>query len=1062
MHWYKWLFRGLVVSVMALVAAGGFVLAVWTSPAAVRTLVREKLGIRFLNVAVQVGSARLRLLGGILVNDLRLARNDHLEQSDFLYIPSAILFHDKEQVLDGKVAIRKVELYSPQFRIVRQRDGRFNLSGILGPTDLNERLPTVVIRDGTFVLETGSPGNPLLEIRRVSLTLVNDPLSLLRIEGSGHSDILGEVRFQASIPRATNAAAIDFTLPAIEIQRELLSRLSSFVPQVGQHLTGLTGRAELSGHIQLSAHEEPPRYDLRFQLQQGRLQHDRLPFALEQLHLTTHLSDGIIRAARLEAHQGATSVQAQATGVRLVRLTQEKIDLEGLLDQLDLRVSHLMVNDDLLRRLPTELQYLRDDFLPSGPMSLSFRYRSAAHSPTRSVCKQWLFEPEGMRGAYCDFPYPLSEVRGRITLDVSQSPSRHIRIDLTGKAGDAPVSMNGTIDGPRETSAIRLDLKGKNVLLDDRMLTALPDRAQKVARQFLPQNSRQLGLAVAPVGWADIDAVLHRQQGQTRVEKYFTIRFRSARVLYDQFPYPFEEVSGLLTLKPDGWECRDFRGRHAGGVFRLAARCYHQPGPAPGILGPERIEIQLQGQNVAMNEDLERALVPLNAPQRQGLVSAYRQLQLVGRLDFSARVEDFPDQPEGLSVHLEVQNASMKPAFFAYALDRVQAEVDYHRGAVTIHRLNAWHGSIPLELKWGLVQQGRDGGFTCWLKGLKVRGLKADSDLLQAMPTGLRRACEAVRLQTPVNLAADLTVLSPPGVARPIEVWWEGAIGLQNATFRAGIEVCEATGQYYSHGYHDGRSLRGVVGQLHLDRASILGQPITNFDGSLRIEADKPDVIHIRQFRADLFGGTLAGKAVIDTTAAIRYSVLLDAVGVQLDVFGQHNLGTGPNKAQLHGPARASLFLTGVGEDLLTLKGEGRVDIPQGKLGQLPILLDLLKAFGLRMPDRTAFEQARLLFAIEGPRVLIRQLDLFGNAVSLHGQGAVDLDGTNLDVDFTATFGRFSQLLPPGIEVIPQAISSQLFKIKMRGALGKEGHLDFNQEWMPAMIDPLRRAVRGE
>ena len=43
-------------------------------------------------------------------------------------------------------------------------------------------------------------------------------------------------------------------------------------------------------------------------------------------------------------------------------------------------------------------------------------------------------------------------------------------------------------------------------------------------------------------------------------------------------------------------------------------------------------------------------------------------------------------------------------------------------------------------------------------------------------------------------------------------------------------------------------------------------------------------------------------------------------------------------------------------------------------MGQLPLLLDVIKAFGLRMPDRTAFEEAHALFAIEGPQVRISKL----------------------------------------------------------------------------------------
>src|SRR4051812_42325099 len=98
MTWHKWLVRGLVCTLFAAAAAACGIYALWTSPAAVRQLVQGQLGVRLVRVAVQVGSAQLRLLGGILVRELRLARTESLDRQDFLYVPSAVIFHDKERL----------------------------------------------------------------------------------------------------------------------------------------------------------------------------------------------------------------------------------------------------------------------------------------------------------------------------------------------------------------------------------------------------------------------------------------------------------------------------------------------------------------------------------------------------------------------------------------------------------------------------------------------------------------------------------------------------------------------------------------------------------------------------------------------------------------------------------------------------------------------------------------------------------------------------------------------------------------------------------------------------
>ncbi len=122
---------------------------------------------------------------------------------------------------------------------------------------------------------------------------------------------------------------------------------------------------------------------------------------------------------------------------------------------------------------------------------------------------------------------------------------------------------------------------------------------------------------------------------------------------------------------------------------------------------------------------------------------------------------------------------------------------------------------------------------------------------------------------------------------------------------------------------------------------------------------------------------------------------------------------------------------------------------------RLPLLLDLLKAFGLRMPDRTAFEQAHMVFGIEGPQMRIHSLDLYGNAISLRGQGTLNIvDGSNLNLDFSADPGRMPQLLPPVISDLSQAVSDQLFKIKLRGKLSSP---HFEKEFVPGVVDPIKR-----
>src|SRR6266567_5907141 len=131
MVWRKWVVRGLVFFALGGLTLAGAVYYYLTNPEAVRRQLLARLNNDLVGVHASVDSARLRLFSGIVVQEVRLSRRDDLDKSDFLYVPSAILYHDKEHLLQGKLSIRKVEIYRPRLRAVRDRDGRWNLSGLL-------------------------------------------------------------------------------------------------------------------------------------------------------------------------------------------------------------------------------------------------------------------------------------------------------------------------------------------------------------------------------------------------------------------------------------------------------------------------------------------------------------------------------------------------------------------------------------------------------------------------------------------------------------------------------------------------------------------------------------------------------------------------------------------------------------------------------------------------------------------------------------------------------------------------------------------------------------------
>jgi hypothetical protein len=519
----------------------------------------------------------------------------------------------------------------------------------------------------------------------------------------------------------------------------------------------------------------------------------------------------------------------------------------------------------------------------------------------------------------------------------------------------------------------------------------------------------------------------------------------------------------VLDVRPhDHWECRGFRGEHAGGEFRV--ECHSEPaGPAGRCPGgrTDRIVVDVRGRDVPIDADFEQALAPPAAPGRAALQKTFRTLGVSGRLAFAAHVEDRPGQPQDFEADVTVRGCAIKPAFFRYAMSDVGGTVRFVRSRPEEHRpdyvslagLGARHGPTLLGMEGGEIILKPGGGYYGHFKGVRATGLRSDADLLAALPPPVRKGLDALHLETPVDVATELRVDAPADPGAPPVIWWDGGARLRDARLKVGAELKGVEGTVCCCGKHDGHQLdEGLVGNVLLARASVFGQPVQNVRGQFEVSPESPETFRVRNLTAELFSGTLGGEAHVVTGPVPRYEVVLQAIGIDLQQFGRHNLG--PN-IDLQGPVTASVALWGEGTEITGLRGNGHVGVASGKLYHLPLLLDLVKAFGLRLPDRTAFEQALLDFGIEGERILVRKLELYGNAVSLRGQGSLNVGGGDLNLDFNADWARFGQVLPTGVSALPRALSDQLLRIKVRGSLGSPR---FEKELVPGVVEPVKRA----
>ncbi len=1021
MSWRKCLVRGLVFTVLGGLGAAFWTYQYWTNPESIRLQVITQLEEHFVGAAVRLESARLQLLGGIQVNELRLVHRDGKDEAPLLYVPSAVIYHDKEKLLDGKLGIRRIDLYQPRIQVVHRADGSWNVAGVLGPVSPEEPIPTIVIHKGTLLFEDRqtAPGAAPVEVRNVGLTIVNDPLPTLVIHARGASDVLGPLKASGTWQRLSEAVHLAVEAPAASVGPSLVQRLAAFCPCTARHAGGLEGalavRAELAYE---PGTERPFRHHEWFRLTGGKWTHPDLPLPLEGLQAALECVDGEWKLEKLTARSGATRLEVKdgrASGARC------DADLEC-----KVKIDDLALNRKLFEGLPASIREIHDDFQPTGRADLTIEFGRRGGQWHRHS----QVELKDTTACFVEFPYALEHIQGTIehTVDPDRSADT-CRLELSGMAGPQPVFIRGEVSGPLPRPAMQIDIWGADVALDEKLCRALPPKYRQLARSFHPS------------GQGDFVAQIRREAGRHETANYFKVRFHDCAIRYDVFPYPLENVSGVLEIFPEHWEFHDFKGSHKGGELQTHGRSH--PNPAG-----DRVEINLSLSNLLIDPELEAALPPR-------LKAAWKSLAPGGRMSVTAQVDQLPDRPEDIAVAVTARGCTLHPDFFPYALTDVGGTVHYAHNKVDLGQFVARHGGSKLTLEKGEVFLKPTGGFYAKMSNLRGDPILPDQEFLRALPPTLGKACRALQVKDPLAVVAeDLRVDMPGEPNIPPVIYWDGGVGVHEATLQAGVELQHVSGQFWSRGRHNGRQLEGVVGNLMLEQATLFKQPLRQVHGHVVVRKDEPDVLRLPDLKAKVFGGDLGGEARVEFGPTIHYEVNLTATGIKLEEFGRHNQGA---KADWSGQATSRLYLTGQGTDIQSLEGRGAVDIPNGRMYNLPLLLDLLKALALRPPDHTAFEEAHASFTIKGPRVNVGRLDLFGNAISLSGQGELNLDGSDLQLDFYAVWGRIVQLLPPLLKPLPAELGKQVLKVEMRGKLGD---VRVAQRPVPFLTEPLERLLR--
>ena len=1007
----------------------------------VRGRFEARLASQFPTLTVQVQGASLVEGEGIVVRGVSLVDPKLPQQwRQILWVDEVRLACTTSltELATGPPRITGVRLRRPVVHAVRRTDGAWNLDKLWGGEAARGLVP-VSVEDATLLVD--DPRRRFrATLRQVSVDIEPDAREpgTAVVRGSAAGDRFERLAFQGRLTPESGAFEVQGQVEALEVSQRLVSGLVDAderlaAADVQEWLAGLRGR----GHVQWQASgsiRTPAEiaFTAAGSLESGRFEHRSLPFALSDLSAAFRADRGGLVIERLEAHSGSTLVRG---GGRLASW-DPAADFEATVE-----AERLTVGRQWEAHLPERLAAHWRKALPAGEVDLvaTVRRRAGRIEPTFSVrCRNASL-------TYYRFPYRLDRTVGTVVLE-----GERLSIHLTGQAGGHPVQVQGVLRTGADGVPGFIEVRGDGMRIDDALLAALPPRSAGIVKSLHAQGTFDFAFrhdrsAELPGGFANT----------------LGIRLVQCGMSYAGFPYPLSNVAGTVRMDRGHWTIHDVVGSNDTGVVRCNGAL------VPMADDDGELTLQLVGNGVVLDRELRDALP-------RTMTRIWDDIDPRGNAEFTATVRHRV-KARKTDVVLEAtpqgDTVSIEPAWFPYRLEKLRGKLTWRDGLLRFAGVRGVHDRTTVATD-GVCRFGADGSWHVSFERLAADRFRADHEVLRALPSGLQRALAAVRPRGLLSLAGSIDIHSsqPPGGVDAAQgpdapapaAAWDLRLDIEQGSLDVGIPLEHVHGGVRLEGRADGRTWR-TDGEIELDSAMWRGVQIIGVQGPLSMDEagvrfGMPAGARDGRPRR-LVARVAGGKVFVDGSVAAgesgTFAVAASLTDADLERLAVDALASlpGTTAAQRYrGKVFGAIEVSGSRAGTHSLVGRGQLRLREADIYELPVIVALLKVLRVKAPDRKAFSSSLVDFRIEGPHAYLDNLELSGDAISLVGNGEVDIEG-RVRLTLRSIMGEAETQLPVMKRVLGGA-SGQFMLVHVDGTLTQP---DISTEAFPTLAAALQQ-----
>ncbi len=682
----------------------------------------------------------------------------------------------------------------------------------------------------------------------------------------------------------------------------------------------------------------------------------------------------------------------------------------------------MRLDEDLRQALTPAHRARYDQFRPAGLVDLE---ATVVRRPDRAARLRTTVTAtlRDCTAAYEGFPYEVRGATGTVVIGPERTEIREVR----GTHDQAAVELAGTVawqaDGP---ATVHLDVAVRGVRLGGDLFDALPEAQRDALRTF--------HLA----GRADVRGTVdYLPRAETPLDYDLAVDLRGARMIYEEFPFLAEDVTGTARVTPGRVQLQALQGFNAGAGLAATGWIRREVDS-----GDYAMDLDITGTDLPLSEALRGALGP-------DMRAAWSHLNPDGRVDVEARVwKDLgADRPVQHHVWVTARDLAVRFDFFPYPLEHVEGRLEFTGREVRLHDVTARTGPTAFALGGRVVYE--EGGGTAMDLTVRAEGLRLGGPLRRAVPEAVRTALDRLDPTGRLDLALDrLTYRRDPDGHAVAE--WHGEALLDEVTLDPGVEVTDVVGTLGLTGRAEGTHL-ALDGEFWIQRGRIADKPVDNMR-LVFTKAPDADQLNFSAIEGAFYGGLVEGRAAVSLRPGGGYAFRLALKDADFQRLAKHGFGL---EGDLQGGRLEGTLVVRGGGPGQALDARGTLHVSGAALYELPMIVRVLAALRLQPAERAAFREATVQYYLRAGRVLFSDLRLEGPALSLYGAGTVEPDGT-LDLTFM-TGRKDDQPLLATLSELLEGVRRELGVVRVTGTRDAPV-VEF--QTLPAVTAPLREFLR--